>query len=117
MPERDTDATPSSTTHSTGGGGSPIPVEQLTAGQKRNLRIGLWLFAVYTLFYTGFVLVNAFAPEWSDWEPFGGLNLAVIWGFALIVLAFLLAIVYGFVCRGDGDDSTAGNGDQSEARA
>lgn len=66
-----------------------------------NSRFGLRLFAVYTAFYAGFVLVNAFAAEWGDWIVFAGLNLAVVWGFALIVLAFVLALFYGIACKPD----------------
>ncbi len=66
--------------------------------RDRNTRLGLQLFAFYALFYLAFVLVNAFAPQWGEWLIWGGLNLAVVWGLALIVLAFLLALVYGLLC-------------------
>lgn len=65
---------------------------------NKNAALGLKLFALYTVFYASFVLVNAFAASWSEWVPFGGLNLAVLWGFALILLAFVLALVYGLMC-------------------
>ncbi len=70
--------------------------------QAANSRLGLQLFAIYSLFYFGFVLVNAFAAEWVEWEPLAGLNLAVLWGFSLIGLAFVLAMIYGLSCRADG---------------
>ncbi len=66
--------------------------------RDRNTRLGLQLFAFYALFYLSFVLVNAFAPQWGEWLIFGGLNLAIVWGFALILLAFLLALAYGLLC-------------------
>lgn len=66
--------------------------------QARNSRIGLSLFFVYSVFYLGFVLVNAFATEWVEWVPFAGLNLAILWGFGLILLAVVLALIYGFLC-------------------
>ena len=65
---------------------------------KKNAALGMRLFLVYSLFYASFVFVNAFAASWSEWAPFGGLNLAVIWGFALILLAFILALAYGVMC-------------------
>lgn len=65
----------------------------------RNARIGLWLFAVYLAFYAGFVLTNAFAPDRMKDVFALGLNLAVVWGFALIGLALVLALVYGWLCR------------------
>jgi uncharacterized membrane protein (DUF485 family) len=71
----------------------------MSAADRQNQRLGLRLFFVYALFYGGFVLVNAFATEWSEWEPIDGLNLAVLWGFALILFAFFLALIYGIWCN------------------
>lgn len=67
--------------------------------ESRNARYGLILFFVYLVLYGGFVLINAFTPETMEATPFGGINLAILYGFALIVAAFLLALVYGFLCR------------------
>jgi uncharacterized membrane protein (DUF485 family) len=65
----------------------------------RNSRIGLALFAVYLLFYGGFVLIAAFSPETMEATPFAGVNMAIWYGFGLIVVAILLALIYGIVCR------------------
>lgn len=73
---------------------------------SKNTRMGLWLFAFYTFVYASYVLVNAFAASWADWIVFAGLNLAVVWGFALIGLAFLLALVYGLLCQPDDEPQT-----------
>jgi uncharacterized membrane protein (DUF485 family) len=67
--------------------------------QTRESRIGLVLFFVYLFFYGGFVLLNAFAPRTMEWTPVEGLNLAVLYGFALIIVAFVLALLYGLLCR------------------
>jgi uncharacterized membrane protein (DUF485 family) len=64
-------------------------------------RIGLILFAIYLVVYGGFVLLNAFAPEVMKFEPIAGVNLAVVYGFGLILSAFGLAVVYGFISRSD----------------
>jgi uncharacterized membrane protein (DUF485 family) len=61
-------------------------------------RYGLVLFAVYLLFYGGFVAVNAIAPESMEATILSGLNVAVVYGFALIFGAVLLSAVYGFLC-------------------
>ncbi|MFV0443485.1 MAG: DUF485 domain-containing protein [Planctomycetaceae bacterium] len=68
---------------------------------NRNARIGLVLFAVYLLLYGGFVGLNAFSPETMESTPIAGVNLAVLYGFALIVVAFVLSLLYGFLCTGD----------------
>jgi uncharacterized membrane protein (DUF485 family) len=65
----------------------------------RNTRLGLLLFAVYLLFYGGFVLLTVVSPESLEALPLAGVNLAIWYGFALIVAAFALALVYGWACR------------------
>jgi len=66
----------------------------------RNAQYGLWLFALYLAVYGGFVGLSAFAPKVMGAELFGGVNLAIWYGFALIILAFVLALIYGWLCRG-----------------
>jgi uncharacterized membrane protein (DUF485 family) len=66
---------------------------------SRNARIGLILFGLYLLVYAGYVLINALDPELMEWTPAAGVNLAIWYGMGLIAFAFLLALVYGFVCR------------------
>lgn len=69
----------------------------------RNARIGLVLFGIYATCYAAFVLTNAFVADAMDATPFAGLNVAVLSGFALILLALVLALVYGFAA--DGEDA------------
>ena len=66
--------------------------------QPNQTRLGVILFAIYSLFYAAFVLLNAYAPE-SMGSSVGGLNVALIYGFALIVFALVLACLYGFLTR------------------
>lgn len=65
----------------------------------RASRIGLSLFAVYLLLYGGFVLLAAFSPRTMEATPLAGVNLAIWYGFGLIVAALMLALVYGWACR------------------
>ena len=69
------------------------------ATEGRNARVGLRLFWVYLAFYIGFVSVNAFAPSLMDTALPGGLNVAVVGGFALILGAAVLALLYAHLCR------------------
>lgn len=73
---------------------------------NRNARLGLFLFAIYSLIYFGFVLVNAFAPKVMSDLRWAGLNLATIWGMLLIFLAFGLALLYGLLCRSEADSGS-----------
>ncbi len=67
--------------------------------ETRNARVGLVLFVVYLLLYIGFVLLNAFAADVMEMTPIAGVNLAILYGFGLIVTALVLALVYGFLCK------------------
>ena len=66
---------------------------------SHNARVGLWLFAVYLVLYGGFMVLNAFFPQRMATAPFGGINLAVMYGLVLIVAAFVLAMLYMFLVR------------------
>lgn len=60
----------------------------------RNTRLGLVLFVLYCLLYGGFIAMSLFAPEQMKSQPFGGMNLAILYGMVLILAAFVLAIIY-----------------------
>ena len=66
---------------------------------SRNARFGLLLFSIYLVFYAGFVGLSAFAPAVMEATPLFGVNLAILFGFGLIVAAFVLALAYGAFCR------------------
>ena len=66
---------------------------------RHNARLGLVLFTVYALCYAAFVFTNAFAAEAMERQPIAGLNLAVLSGFGLIVLALVLALIYGVAAK------------------
>jgi uncharacterized membrane protein (DUF485 family) len=74
---------------------------------SRASRIGLSLFAVYLVLYGGFVLLAAFSPESMEATPLAGVNLAIWYGFGLIVTAFVLALVYGWTSRAKSDPHNA----------
>lgn len=61
-------------------------------------RLGVYMFLPYALFYAGFVAINMFKAEIMEREVFLGLNLAVVYGFALIIGALILALVYNQMC-------------------
>jgi uncharacterized membrane protein (DUF485 family) len=69
----------------------------------RNARIGLVLFAVYLALYGGFVGLNTFAPQAMEMTPIAGINLAILYGFGLIIAAVVMAVLYGLLCTADGD--------------
>ncbi|TWT79934.1 hypothetical protein CA13_13450 [Planctomycetes bacterium CA13] len=75
--------------------------------RRFNSRLGLILFAVYLVLYLGFVLTNALQPSAMETIIVLGLNLAIVYGFALIVAAIFLALLYGLLCRKEIPNATA----------
>jgi uncharacterized membrane protein (DUF485 family) len=61
-------------------------------------RLGVIMFIVYAAIYAGFVVVNLVTPQHMGDILFAGLDLAVVYGFGLIVLALVLALVYNAAC-------------------
>jgi uncharacterized membrane protein (DUF485 family) len=82
--------------------------------ESRNARLGLQLFCVYLALYGGFVLLAAFSPTTMEATPLAGINLAILYGFALIVGALIMALIYGALCQGE-PTTTATNDDGATA--
>ncbi len=61
-------------------------------------RLGVWMFLVYALIYAGFVGINLLWPSAMGSTVLMGLNLAVVYGFGLIVIALILAVIYNSAC-------------------
>lgn len=71
-------------------------------GAERRARWGLVLFFLYLALYGGFMGLSAFAPATMRSTPFGGVTLAVSYGFGLIVAALALALLYAWLCATPG---------------
>jgi uncharacterized membrane protein (DUF485 family) len=61
-------------------------------------RLGVVFFLIYAAVYAGFVALNLISPTLMESGVFAGLNLAVVYGFGLILFAFLMALAYNFAC-------------------
>lgn len=61
-------------------------------------RLGAWMFTLYAIIYAGFVVVNLTSPGLMEKTVVAGLNLAVVYGFGLIVFALILALIYNRAC-------------------
>ena len=66
------------------------------AAYKR--RLGLWMLLIYGVIYIFFIVINVAWPKVMGTIVVAGLNLAIVYGFALIVIAFLLALYYNRAC-------------------
>jgi uncharacterized membrane protein (DUF485 family) len=82
---------------------STTPKEQENEEHVRfNSRLGVSLFFIYVVFYAGFMLLSAFAPHVMGTPIVAGLHLSVVYGFLLIVIAIVLALVYVTICKQSG---------------
>ena len=58
---------------------------------------GVWMFLLYTVIYVGFVVINVYSPKTMEMDILG-VNLAVVYGFGLIVFAMIQALIYNHLC-------------------
>ena len=77
----------------------PAVVDNTTdnAAEKK-AKLGVILFFVYTIIYAGFVAIGLTYPELMGLEVMAGQNLAIVYGFGLIVLAIVMGFVYNYFC-------------------
>lgn len=59
--------------------------------------LGKWLFVLYALLYGGFMFINVTSPDFMG-HDIGGINVAIAYGFILIISAMILAFAYNHVC-------------------
>lgn len=60
-------------------------------------RLGLIMFAIYLVIYLVFILISVISPKTLGVD-IGSLNLAIVYGFGLIIIAIIQAILYNFMC-------------------
>ena len=63
-------------------------------GMVRASPLGLALFWVYVALSGGFMGLVLVRPDLLALRPFGGVNLAIVYGIGLIAAAFVLAVAY-----------------------
>ena len=76
------------------------PAVQLGVDHASELKskLGIKLFALYSLVYFGFIAINVIEPMLMERILFLGLNLAVIYGMGLIFLAIIMGLIYNGIC-------------------
>ena len=58
--------------------------------------LGKWLFLLYAIVYGGFILINVTSPAFMGIDV-GDINVAIAYGFGLIIFAMILAFAYNHV--------------------
>ena len=61
-------------------------------------KLGVRMFIVYTIVYFTFIIINATNPKAMEAVVMGQ-TAAVIWGFGLITLALIQAVIYNHLCN------------------
>ena len=67
--------------------------------EQRKSNIGVRMTILYAIVYSGFVVLSVFFPTLMGVESIFGLNLAIAYGLALIVIAIIFAIIYNLLVR------------------
>jgi uncharacterized membrane protein (DUF485 family) len=62
------------------------------------MRLGVVMFIIYGIIYAGFVAINLIKGSLMNSIVIFGLNLAVVYGFGLIIFAMILALIYNHMC-------------------
>ena len=78
--------------------GPAIEVNENPELSQYKTKIGIRFFAIYGSIFAGFVIINTFAPRLMKVKVVFGLNLAVTYGFALIIAAIIMGLAYNMVC-------------------
>ncbi len=74
---------------------APLGVEYAS---KQKTKLGLILFFVYAFIYAGFVIIGLSYTHLLSIKVIAGLNLAVVYGIGLIILAIVMGFIYSLVC-------------------
>jgi len=70
-------------------------------------KIGIRMFIAYGIVYAGFVIINTLIPKLMGKKVIFGLNLAVTYGFGLIILAIAAGLIYNSICTKKEDEMEA----------
>jgi uncharacterized membrane protein (DUF485 family) len=81
---------------------------------EKKARLGVYLFIVYILVYSGFVVIGLYDPDLMGIHVIGKQNLAIVYGFGLIILAIIMGFIYNHLCnRLEAKMNTKQKGDRS----
>ena len=59
--------------------------------------LGLWFVTLYAILYAGFIVINVVSPGFMAVDV-GSFNVAIVYGFLLIIFAIFLAAIYNHIC-------------------
>ncbi|MDX9848218.1 MAG: DUF485 domain-containing protein [Tenuifilaceae bacterium] len=65
---------------------------------KKKTRLGIILFFVYAAIYAAFVYIGLVQTDLLGEKALGNVNLAIVYGLGLIILAGVMGFVYNIAC-------------------
>ncbi len=77
--------------------GPAAKLETDNAAPKK-AKLGIVLFFFYLIIYAGFVVIGLAYPELMGVHTLGKQNLAIVYGFGLIILAIVMGFIYNALC-------------------
>jgi len=77
--------------------GPAAKLEKDHSADKKS-KLGVKLFIFYTIVYSGFVFIGLVYPEMMGLHVIGKLNLAIVYGIGLILLAIVMGFIYNILC-------------------
>ena len=77
----------------------PASTDEKDLAAAYKARLGIWMFVPYLLFYASFVALNLSSPLTMEAKSLFGLNVATVFGFGLILVALVQALIYDGICR------------------
>ncbi|MFC1872538.1 DUF485 domain-containing protein [Chloroflexota bacterium] len=70
-------------------------------------KLGFVMIVIYTIVYFAFIVLAVTNPKLLGMDV-GSLNLAIVYGFSIIILAMIQALIYNYVCsRREKDEEMA----------
>jgi len=75
----------------------PATVWKTEKSEAYKSKLGLIMFAIYTPIYLIFILICVINPKLMAID-IGSLNLAIVYGFFLIIIAIIQALIYNQMC-------------------
>jgi uncharacterized membrane protein (DUF485 family) len=64
----------------------------------KKTKLGVILFLIYLVIYAGFVVIGTLFTDALGGRVFANLNLAVVYGMGLIILAAVMGLFYNHFC-------------------
>jgi uncharacterized membrane protein (DUF485 family) len=75
----------------------PATEWQVEKSQAFKTKLGLIMFAIFTPIYLAFIFICVISPPTMA-KDVGSLNVAIVYGFGIIILAIIQAVIYNIIC-------------------